>query len=30
VFDRLMQDQVAHDVDVHVHCTGKGSDIFVT
>jgi len=30
VFDRLMQAQVAHDVDVHVHCTGKGSDILVT
>jgi hypothetical protein len=33
VFDTLMQnfrDQVAHDVDVHVHRTGKGSDILVT
>jgi len=30
VFDRLMRAQVAHDVDVHVHCTGKGPDILVT
>jgi hypothetical protein len=33
VFDRLMQDfrdQIAHDVAIHVHRTGKGSDIFVT
>jgi hypothetical protein len=33
VFDRLMQnfrDQVTHDVAIHVHRMGKGSDILVT
>jgi len=33
VFDRLMQDfrdQIAHDIAIHVHHTGKGSDILVT
>jgi hypothetical protein len=33
VFNRLMEnfrDQVTHDVAIHIHRTGEGSDVFVT